>query len=81
MKIFKRFFNNKKKTETQEEEKKVPEEKEITTLKDSEGYYICDSCGFHIIPEEHGQRTFNGKKYHKKCLRKIRKQTEKQLFN
>ncbi|HKL24124.1 MAG TPA: hypothetical protein VJ912_02200 [Candidatus Nanoarchaeia archaeon] len=71
----------KEETETQEkEQEKIPEKKEVTTSKDTEGYYICENCGFHIIPEKHGQKTFDGKKFHKKCFRKLKKGVKNQAF-
>lgn len=87
MGIFDKIFNREKETseEQQEEKQPVEEEHEETqeeyVQKDAEGYNICYACKFHIIPEEHGERTFDGKKFHKKCLRNIFKQGNKKAFS
>lgn len=77
MKFLKNLFKKKKKeTEPAPEEK---EEKVVPEVQEKE-QEICHACGMRIDKELHGQRTFNNKKFHKKCLRTLIKKGKKEAY-
>lgn len=58
------------------------EKEEIQETAGPEGDFIkCAQCGYKIEPELHGIKTFSGKKFHKKCFRKLKKQASNMAFN
>jgi len=83
MGILKKLFGKKQKEELKVQEEQVKEEPKPEPkeqVKMQEGLPVCNQCGMKIDKELHGQRTFEGKKFHKKCFRQIKQGAKKQAF-
>jgi hypothetical protein len=66
------FFNLFKKNKKEKEEEKIPEKEELNLPK-------CEYCDSYIHEWEK-IKTFDKKKFHVKCFRKIKKQATKMAF-
>ena len=69
MNIFKKLFGSKEKEKEEQEE--IEEQLQEEPKQESE-YPLCDQCGMEIKPD-HFLCNFAGKKFHKQCLRQLRK--------
>lgn len=71
MGILKKLFGKKEEEPEEEIQEEVEEEEQLPR---------CAECGMKIEKELHGIKTHAGKKFHKKCFRKIKKQANKMAF-